>query len=109
MKKSAEKLIDAKAKTYKTLQLAILESGLSYEELGKKLGVHKQSINASINKKTLRLETLYNLEQILDKKIVFSQFDNFNENAEILKAKIETLEGVIKDLINKIPSKQKTK
>lgn len=103
MKKSAEKLIDAKAKTYKTLQLAILESGLSFEELGNKLGSHKQSINSSINKKTLRLETLYNLELILNKKIVFSQFDNSNESNEILKAKIETLEGVIKALVSKIP------
>ncbi len=108
MKKSADKLIDAKAKTYKTLQMAILESGLSFEELGNKLGAHKQSINSSINKKTLRLETLYNLEVILNRKIVYSQFDNSNESTEKLKAKIETLEGVVKLMVSKI-SNQKPK
>lgn len=97
MKRKESKLINAKEKTYKTLQLAIHESGMSLEELGEKIGSSRQSLTTSINRNSFRLETLYTLELILKKKIVFSQFDIPGESTEVLKAKIDTLEGVIKE------------
>ena len=92
------KQIDGKHQTYLALEAAIRESGLTGEEIAGKLGVLRQSLERSINRKTFRLETLYELEKILSRKIVFSQFDTSEKNTEVLEAKIKTLEGVIKDL-----------
>jgi tetrahydromethanopterin S-methyltransferase subunit H len=72
--------MDAKEKTYLSLATAINESGKSLEEIGKEIGLFKQSLSNSINKRTLRLETLYILESLFKRKIVYSQYDITSES-----------------------------
>ena len=106
MPQSKNKLIDGKQQTYLTLATAIRESGLTTEEIAGKLGVLRQSMERSINRKSFRLEILYELEKILNRKIVFSQFDTSDKHIEVLQAQIETLQEVIKGFADRIPRKK---
>lgn len=103
MPRQQTKLIDAKAQSYAALELAIWDNDLSMAELAEKLGTNRQSLERSINRKSFRLETMYELEKILNRKIVYSQFDSLTKTTEILEAKIETLQGVIREFAAKVP------
>ncbi len=105
---SANKSIDkAKNKTYQTIVSAIAESKLGYEEIAGKLGVFPQSLRTSVRNKSLRVETLYQLETILKRKLVYSLFDDsIEDNAISMKTEIAVLKDLYQQLLDKVTLKK---
>jgi hypothetical protein len=96
MKDQKDKPIDAINKTYLALEMARLESGKTNEQLAEQMGFSsKQSLGKSISNKTLRLETLYQLEDIFKKKIVYSKYDFPGDKMDKLLDKMESIESLL--------------